>query len=263
VPSPCSTRARARHGGRRIGGVVLAAAAALGVATMVVAVPRGGAEEAPSQICHDRSLDRQRTEIDADITVPGFDPALGTLDSVELTAAAVHLDTDARFENTAQSAVTFEEHMSYQATFSSPGGLPSPAVLTGTIERVPMQTVPAFDGTLDYTGASAVTQPSTTRDVDADEVTSSDPAVLAAFSSGPVAFHVATVIGETFMGGGGNIEAQINTYASAEVRVCYEYAPAPTPSTTVPPPTAPPPSVPRPAPPAVAIVAPRAFVFTG
>ena len=152
----------------------------------------------------------------------------------------MHLDTDALFENTAQSAVTFEEHMTYQVTFSSPGGLASPPPIAGTIERVPMQTLAAFDGTLDFAGTSSVAQPSTTRDAVADPVSSTDPAVLTAFTGGTVAFHLATSIGETFMGGGGNIEAKINTFAAASVQVCYRYAPPAPPPTTTPPTSTPP-----------------------
>jgi hypothetical protein len=173
----------------------------------------------------------------------------------------LHLDTDAAFENTAQTAVTFEEHMAYQVTFTSPGGLASPAPVTGTIPRVPSQTLAAFDGTLDFAGPSAVAQPSTARDAAAAPVASSDPTVLEMFTGGTVAFHVASVIGETFTGGGGNVEARINTYASATVRVCYRYEPE-EPPTTSPPTTRPRPPVPT-APVATPVVAPRALVFTG
>jgi hypothetical protein len=132
--------------------------------------------------------------------------------------------------------------MTFQVTFTSPGGLPSPAPINGTIQRVASQTLAAFDGTLDYLGASAVTQPSTARDESAGAVSSTDPGVLAAFTGGSAAFHVATSIGEVFTGGGGNVEAQINTFAGASVRVCYRYAPPAPPSTS--PPTAPPSTAP-------------------
>lgn len=215
---------------------VAAAAALLALAPWV---SPAAAEDAPSEavVCQDGSLSRQRTEIDADIPVAGFDAALGTLLEVTVASQAVHLDTDALFENTAQTAVSFEEHMTYQVTFSSPGGLASPPPIADTIERVPMQTLAAFDGTLDFAGPSAIAQPSTARDAEAAPVSSTDPAVLAAFTGGTVAFHVATSIGETFMGGGGNIEAKINTFASASVQVCYRYAPPSPPPTTTPPTT--------------------------
>jgi LPXTG-motif cell wall-anchored protein len=214
----------------------LGASLALGSGTAAAA------ESAPeATACHDAALARQKTEISADMTVPQFDASLGTLLEVSVPSQAVHLDTDALFENTAQTAISFGAHMDYQVTFTSPAGLGSPAPLTGTVERVPTQTIPAFDGTLDFGGASAVAQPSTARDASAAAVASSDPGVLSAFTdAGSLPFHVATAIGETFMGGGGNVEAQIHTFASASVRVCYRYALPVAPPPTAPPTTAPP-----------------------
>lgn len=207
----------------------------LGLPLLVPVLAAGQEVPAEATVCHDGALPRQRTEIDASISVPGFDPALGTLLEVQVPSQSVHLDTDAKFENTAQSAVTFSETMTYQVTFTSPGGLGSPAPITGSLQRIPSQTLAAFDGTLDYLGASAVTQPSTSRDESAAAVSSTDPGVLAAFTGTTLPFHVATSIGEVFNGGGGNVEFQINTYGSAAVRVCYRYAPpAPPPTATSP-----------------------------
>jgi LPXTG-motif cell wall-anchored protein len=188
------------------------------------------AEAAPGEqtTCFDGALARTRTEIDADISIPQFDASLGTLLGVDVIGPSIHLDTDAVFENTAGSAVVFAEHMDYQVSITSPGGIASPAPITGTIERVPMQTLAAFDGTVDFVGPSAVTQPSTARDETAAGVTTADAPVLSAFTgTGTVPFHLTTAISETFMGGGGNVQAQINTFASATVRVCYRYAPPP------------------------------------
>jgi len=235
---------------------VLAVMAVTALVT-IITPSLAAADPAPEATqCHDAVLARQRTEVDADMTVPRFDPALGTLLEVSVPNQDVHLETDARFENTAQTAVMFSEHMDYQVTFTSPNGLGSPVPLVGTIERVPLQKLAAFDDTLDFAGASAVAQPSTTRDAAAAPVASTDPGVLGAFTGpGTLAFHVSTVIGETFMGGGGNVEAQIHTFASASVRVCYRYAPPVSPPTSTPttnPPqvftevvTPPPPTLPR------------------
>jgi hypothetical protein len=233
---------------------------ALLVSAPITAAPQSSDDDAT--VCEEGALPRQRTEVEADVTVDGFDEELGTLLQVTVPTQTLHLDTDAVFEKTAQTAVTFEEHMSYQVTFTSPGGLPSPAPVTGTIQRVPSQTLAAFDGTLDFGGPSAVAQPSTGRDAAAAPVSSSDSAVLAAFTGGDVAFHVASAIGETFTGGGGNVEARINTFAAASVRVCYRYEPQ-EPPTTSPPTTRSRPRQPPAPPAATAVVAPLALVFTG
>ncbi len=192
-------------------------------------------------ICHDAGLARQRTEIDADVALTRFDPALGVLLEVLVPVASVALDTDGRFENTAASAVTFAEHMNAEITFSLPGGLASPAPLVQSLERVPPTALGAFDGVLDYAGVSAVTQPTTTMGMGAPPSASSDPAVLGAFTGpGTVAVHVGTQISEVFTGGGGNVSFEINTFAAASVRVCYRYA---TVEVSPTPPVGPPPTV--------------------
>ena len=195
--------------------------AAVVVAATLTAAPAGAAE---ATVCHDAALARQRTEISADLTVPQFDPTLGQLLEVQVPTQAVHLDTDAVFENTAQSATVFSATMTYDVTFASPGGLASPPAITGSVPRIVSQGLTAFDGTLDFLGTSAVTQPSTARDESAASVSATDAPTLAAFTgAGAMPFHVQTEIGETFSGGGGNVQFQINTFVSATVQVCYRY----------------------------------------
>ena len=95
----------------------------------------------------------------------------------------------------------------------------------GTIQRVPSQTLAAFDGTLDYLGAER-RHPAVdvARRGDGRGVEHRSRRPRGVHAAAPSRFHVATTIGETFSGGGGNVEAQINTFASASVRVCYRYA---------------------------------------
>ena len=217
---------------------------AVAISALVLAsAATGAAAPAEQTTCFDGALARTRTEIDADISIPQFDASLGTLLGVDVTGPSIHLDTDAVFENTAGSAVVFAERMDYQVSIASPGGLASPAPITGSIERIPSQTLAAFDGTVDFVGPSAVAQPSTARDESAAGVSTADAPVLAAFTgAGTVPFHLTTMISEVFMGGGGNVQFQINTFASAAVRVCYRYAP-PAPPEVIPeaePPAAPP-----------------------
>ena len=162
-----------------------------------VAVSGHPAAAADQTVCHDASLSHQRTEVDTDVALPRFDPGLGTLLAVSVPTQSVHLDTDARFQNTAQSSVVFSEDMQYSFALTSPGGLASPPPLTGMIQRIPPTTLAPFSGTLDYQGPSSVTEPSTARDASAAPVTSSDPGVLAAFTGpGTVPFHVKSMIGE-------------------------------------------------------------------
>ncbi len=175
-------------------------------------------------MCHDAALPHQRTEVDTDVVVPRFDPSLGTLLAVSVPTQTVHLDTNARFQNTAQTAVVFSEDMHYTFTLTSPSGLPSPAPLVGMIPRIPPTTLAPFSGTLNFQGPSAVTEPPTARDAAAAPVTSNDPSVLGAFTGpGTVAFHVHSAIAEVFNGGGGNVQFEINTFVAGAVEVCYRY----------------------------------------
>lgn len=206
------------------------AASLFAFVSLVVGATLGtsAAGAAPGEVttCHDAAIARQRTEIDADALVPQFDPTLGTLVEVSVPTQSVHLDTDATFENIAATPVTFAEQMTHSVVFTSPAGLASPTPVSGTLVRVPSQVLAAFDGTLDYAGASAVVQPSIGVDDTAAAVASTDPAVLTAFTgAGTMPFHVTTSISETFTGGGGNVQAAINTYAAAAVQVCYRYQP--------------------------------------
>jgi hypothetical protein len=216
--------------------IAVASAVVSASAWLVAAVP---AAQAAAEVtaCHDAALARRVTDVDADLTLPQFDPALGTLLGVSVPSRSVHLDTDAVFESTASSSIVMAEHMTYEATFTSPAGLASPPAMAGSIDRVPAQTVPAFDGTLDFSGPSSVTQSPTSRDLAAAAVQSTSPAVLAAFT-GPatVPLHLATTVDEHFTSGGGNVAFLIHTFVSAAVTVCYRYSPAPVPEpTTVPP----------------------------
>jgi len=243
---------RSRSLARR-GALALAGALALSGATTVLPRPAGAVNQT---VCHSASLPRQRTEVNTDIGLPRFDPSLGTLLSVSVPSQTIHLDTDARFQNTAQSSVVFSEDMHYTFTLTSPGGLASPAPLVGMIPRIPPTTLAPFSGTLDYQGPSSVTEPSTSRDAAAAPVSSSDPGVLATFTgAGTLGFHLQSAIAEVFNGGGGNVQAEINTFVAATVQVCYTYA---TVQASAAPPTVTPPAAPS-ASPSPPVVAPAPF----
>lgn len=220
---------------------VVVAGALVALASTSAAADDTAAVPSDPTVCFDANLPRGRTEIDADVAVQQFNPVLGALLEVTVTGPSAHLDTDAVFESIAASPVVFAEHMDYSVTATSPGGLASPPPATGTIQRIPSVTLDAFDGTLDFLGGSAVTQPSITRDVAGSTVSSTDPSVLGALTgTGTMPFHLATAISETFTGGGGNIQFQINTFATVGVQVCYRYAlPVAPPVVTLPPPAPP------------------------
>jgi hypothetical protein len=175
--------------------------------------------------CHDAELPRQLTEVDAEISVPQFDPALGELLEVSVPTQTLHLDTDARFENTASSPALLNEHMTFDVSFTGPPAF-GPVELSGSIQRVPAQTLPAFDGTLDFSGPSSFVQATTARDQHAGSQQHTDSTVRSSFTGlDTIIFRIVSAIGEHFTSGGGNVAFDINTYVAAAVRVCYRYQP--------------------------------------
>ncbi len=211
--------------------------------------------------CVTAAIPLQPTEIDSDLTVAKFDSSLGTLLEVTVPSRIIHLDTHAAFENTAQTPVVFAATMNYQAIFTAPAALGASNTIVGSVARVPSQTLSAFDGTMDFSGASSVSQTPTAWDVTAAPFASTEVSVLEEFSgAGSVAFGMATVIGETFTGGGGNVQASITTSASAAVEVCYRFAPPVIPTA---PPEIVPPSTPTEIVPAAAPSLPRTGAAAG
>ena len=225
--TPQAARARAAMSTHIRSWALRSVVAGIGIVTIVAAglsVGTSSAGAAQLTTCSDGSLARQRTEVDSDIPVQQFDASLGTLQSVTVSDQTVHLDTDSEFENKTPTPQTFAARMQYDATFTNPAGLTAPAVLSGTIQRVPSQVFPAFDGVLDFLGPSSFVQPTTAKDSSSPTATSTDPTVLAAFTgTGTVPFHLTTQISEIFTGAGGNSASITNTFASATVKVCYQY----------------------------------------
>jgi hypothetical protein len=222
-----AARSRAANGTRARKWVLRSVVAGTAIVSLTgagIALSPGVAGAAEFTTCSTGSLARSRTEVDADIPVQQFNASHGTLRSVTVSDQSIHVDTDSKFENKTVQAQTFAARMVYDATFTNPGGLASPPVLNGTIQRVPTTVFAAFDGTLDFLGPSSYVQPTTSQDATTPGTTSTDPAVLAAFTgTGTVPFHLATQISEIFTGAGGNSASETNTFASASVKVCYRY----------------------------------------
>ena len=232
---PCSRVALAMLG--VVGGTLVLAGGAASAATPVP----------PEQtICFDGALARTRTEIDADISVPQFDASLGTLLGVAVTGPSMHLDTDAVFESTAGSAIISPRTWTTRCRSPAPAAWRRPRPSWAASSASPPRRSPR--STARWTSSARVRsrsrRPPATRP--RRVVTTADAPVLSAFTgAGTMPFHLTTVISETFMGGGGNVQAQINTFASAAVQVCYRYAPPP--PTEVLPDAVEPPAAPSPA----------------
>ena len=154
-------------------------------------------------------------------TIPAFTG--GTLTSVSLTLSAT--------EN-ASGTLTNNSASTQRFTFSEP----SQVFLNSASSQVGgLATVNLTSGPQSYvlaSGASAAFGPYSPTSNSAQTFTSATD--LAAFTSA-ISYTIQTQTGQTFIGGGGNIQAALTTTASGTVSVVYNYTvPTPTPTPSVP-----------------------------
>ena len=157
----------------------------------------------------------QATDFSAPISLPKFNPALGTLTEVDIT-----LDSSGTQGGTLTNAAsgaqtfTFEEDINLSLTDTATTLLSN--VLTGTQNYTDLQP-----------GASASFGPFNPTNSSTAVFTSG--ATFDEFNNGPgnVALSVQTLTGQTIGGGGGNISAVITTTAGATATVTYRYTATP------------------------------------
>ena len=160
------------------------------------------------------------------ITLPKFDPALGTLNSIKFTLDG-HVEGLAKFESFDAGPTTVTMNLSAKLKLQRPDN----SLLVEVIPLVSTtDNVTAYDGTLDFLGGSGRTYASLSNDK-SDSFTSPPPASdLALFTgSGNITLPVLATA-NSFVSGGGNIMTQFQTSASAQGTVVYNYTPLPEPS---------------------------------
>lgn len=179
-------------------------------------------------IVHTGSIPLASTNWADSITIPKFDVAGCTLDSVCVSLDG-HVEGEAKFESQDASPATVT--MSLQATISlqRPDSTPLVTVipLVGTSDDVT-----AFDGVIDFGGTSGRTY----SDLSGDKTESgctSDPADLALFTGTGDIVLPAEALGSSFGSGAGNLILQFTTSASVGATVTYYYdCPSPVESST-------------------------------
>jgi hypothetical protein len=162
------------------------------------------------------------------VSITQFNPALGTLNSVQINVDA-HLEGSARFEHRGNKPATIT--MGVWADFQVQR--PDASYLVGASPGLfADELVTNFDGTLDFGGTSGRTYDPFSADLSNAEVTS-DAADLALFTgTGDIVLPVRADATSGAMGSG-NLLLDVQTLASAGVTVTYDYAPVPEPSALV------------------------------
>jgi hypothetical protein len=162
----------------------------------------------------------QTTNFTASITLPKFNTALGTLTSVAIDFAGSVTST-IRFESLDASASTVTGTAAATVTLTRPNTSQLAVVLPTNVRSA---TEAAFDGIIDFSGASGAIFSNVSGTVTAPTVTLTSASDLALFSGAGSIVLPVTGTGSSTITGPGNVIAQISTQASGSAYVVYTYA---------------------------------------
>lgn len=152
------------------------------------------------------------------ITFPQFNPALGTLDSIQFILNG-HVEGSAGFENKDNEPATITMDLQAMLRLRRPDS--SVLVLTLPVVST-IDNVLAWDGIDDYAGDSGETYLNLAAN-SSDSAISSSPADIALFTGiGSIILPV-TANGASTGSGAGNLLLQFSTFASADATVIYTY----------------------------------------
>jgi hypothetical protein len=152
-----------------------------------------------------------------------FDPSLGTLSSVDIINQGT-INSHIRVENLDQMAATVNAQASGTLALSGPGLSFTPLASTQLQPNDATQSfqAAAFDGAVDYTGASGHDFGTKTAS-GTQSVTITDPATLAQYTGTGTLTFTETAAATSGANGPGNLQSLINSTASAQVTVIYHY----------------------------------------
>lgn len=159
------------------------------------------------------------------ITLPQFDPALGTLNSISFVLFG-HVEGTAKFESMDAAPAVITMDLSAMLKLKRPD-------LTDLVVTIPVASTSdnasAFDGTIDFGGTSGNTYGGLSAN-DTESATTSTAADKALFTGlGSIVLPV-TASGASTGSGAGNLLLQFQTSASAWATVTYDYTAVPEPS---------------------------------
>ncbi len=199
---------------------VIASAVLIAAATQVNA----------ASISYTDTVDVQSTNFVDTVSLSKFDPALGTLTSIDFEWTG-HLEGTAKFESLDGSATIVTTNLAAELKLKRPGGGSDIVIATPLAQNV--DNASAFDGTIDFGGTSGKTHTGLVADLLVVE-TSTSASDFALFSGiGNIILDVAAT-GDSMGSGAGNLITQFSTSAGASLKIIYNYdavTPVPEPST--------------------------------
>jgi hypothetical protein len=176
---------------------------------------------AQTQQCFTASVPLQPTNWNQTVSIPKFDPNLGTLQQIQFSITG-HSVGSARAESldAAPSNVT----LTFQNTITLTR--PDLSVIVVAIPQAMFNdTLQAFDGVIDFAGPSGVSHNNLMAMASNGAVSPPPGSDLALFTGvGNIVLPI-TAVGTSSATGAGNLISQFTSQASADVQVCYLYQP--------------------------------------
>ena len=165
----------------------------------------------------------QTTNFTSALTLPKFNTALGTLTSVAIDFAGA-VNSTIKFESLDASASTVTGTAAATVTLTRPDSSQL-AVVLPTNTRSAAEA--AFDGAIDFAGASGDIFANVAGSLTAPTVTLTSASDLALFAGAGNIVLPVTGTGSSNVTGPGNVVSQINTQASGSAFVVYTYTATP------------------------------------
>ncbi len=160
------------------------------------------------------------------VTVPRFDPALGTLNSVQFMVMA-HIEGAAFYENQEAAPTDVSLTLSADLTLLRPD---ASIIISASPSTNVMETADAYDGVLDFDGLSGSYFSSLFADVMQSHTSPLPLSDLALFTGLTPIDLTVEATGNSFGSGPGNWIFGFMLAASADVKVTYDYTPIPEPA---------------------------------
>lgn len=164
------------------------------------------------------SVALQPTNFNSSVSVPKFNPALGTLTKVIFELSG-HVEGQAKFESLDASPTTISMQLAAQVKLQRPD-------LSSLVVALPlamtMDNASAFDGLMDFGGTSGKTYPALAGNDNEMSMTTA-PLDLALFTGMGNIMLPVMATGASTGSGAGNLLLQFSTSASANVMVTYDY----------------------------------------
>lgn len=195
------------------------------VALFVALSVRSGVAEG-GVIMYSASVPLTPTNSSRQIELPQFNPAIGSLQSVELSLFG-HVEGTARFESLNATPRTVTMNLAARIELKDDVGIPISSTLP--IASI-TDTAAGFDGVLDFGGASGRTHDDLSADTMAPLRNYTDPVDLARFTGANQMLFPVSGTGASSASGPGNIVYQFTTLTSAWIAVTYQYASIPEPA---------------------------------